>query len=416
MKRKTQIEQEVEFPVLKTTSLVIGIASLMAIVLNALLELSSSLNYATIVAAVIFMLIYWAARLELFSGILKTVFLTSSLIFINIAWFYNYGFSSAVTIFFVIWFTFMALVSTPRTILFWIGIIIPDIVILLIFQLKFPETLGQYANLKAQTIDSFYSLIIAMIVVFFFISNSKRKYLRQYWNAKKSEQLKNSFLANISHEIRTPLNSIVGFSDLLMDPDERDELDTRLKIINDNSEYLLALIEDVLDLARIETGELNIIKEEGNIINLIEKLIIEYMIRIEDQCPNKIDLEFFKTGGSGQINTDLRRVEQVMRNLLDNALKFTKSGYIHIYHSQDNTQMTITVQDTGIGIPEKDLHTVFKRFVKIEHDLSKQYRGVGIGLALSKQLIEAMDGQISAVSMQGKGTAFTFALPFNRSS
>jgi signal transduction histidine kinase len=305
----------------------------------------------------------------------------------------------------------MILVSSQKQMMIWSAFLLTNLAGLLIILLSNPDLVGEYPSSHARTIDSFYSLIIALVIVLYFVLYSKRNYLRHFLKAKESDQLKNSFLANLSHEIRTPLNSIMGFSELLLDPNDREDLETKLKVINTNSEYLLCLIDDVLDLARIESGELPLVMENGNAVDLIRKLEIDYTQRIQNQCPQSIQLQYVDTGSKGEIRTDFKRMEQVFRNLLDNALKFTHNGYIHIYYTEEKERVIVKIQDTGIGIGEEEVETVFKRFVKGKQDLNRNHRGVGIGLSLCKQLLEAMGGDISVVSVKGQGSTFTFTLP-----
>ncbi len=233
--------------------------------------------------------------------------------------------------------------------------------------------------------------------------------------AEKSEKLKTAFLANISHEIRTPMNAIVGFSTLLNTPgltgEERDEFTEHIK---ENSETLLILIDDLLDLSQIESGNMYVQKEK-----FIVKDIISQMTKLYSRKYSSRKIKLINTFNNAAANTvlfsDPNRVKQVLRNLLENAYKFTEKGTVEIgvepFTENGKNYILFYVKDSGIGIPADKIDEVFDRFRKLDMNPEKQYSGVGLGLSISRKIIENLGGRIWAESEEGKYAKFIFIVP-----
>lgn len=246
------------------------------------------------------------------------------------------------------------------------------------------------------------------------LKNAKEK-------AEESDRLKSSFLANMSHEIRTPMNAIIGFSDLLVDSDtgsdEREELVTH---INNNCNTLLHLIDDIIDLAKIESNELTIYVKNTDVNTIIQDLH-ETFNEVKKKINKKhieIQLDNSNFKDNFYLKTDPYRLSQILTNLTDNALKYTEKGSVHVGYKIDDSskQVKFYVQDTGIGIPEEQQESIFKRFNKIESDTTKLYRGTGLGLTITKNLIERLGGNIFVESELNKGSTFYFTLPLDYSN
>jgi len=229
--------------------------------------------------------------------------------------------------------------------------------------------------------------------------------------AEESDNLKSAFLANVSHEIRTPLNSIVGFSSLLIEPEISEE--TKLmyaSMIESNTESLLVLIDEIIDLSKIEAQQLSLKKQNFNVDVLLEELI---QIFIQEQ--NKPDLELKTKRISPDkelfVFSDRVRVKQILINLMSNALKFTDSGFIELgYFQSENGEICLYVKDTGIGINKEHHQAIFHRFRKLNDNSSKVYRGTGLGLAITQKLVELLGGKIWIDSEPGNGATFYFTL------
>lgn len=234
--------------------------------------------------------------------------------------------------------------------------------------------------------------------------------------AEESDRLKSAFLANMSHEIRTPLNAIIGFSELLSNKLESPGTSesSYIKVIINSSYDLLRLINDIIDIAKIEAGQLQLEQNECDIIDELKTLHSTYS-QIIDSKPEKkevsLQLNYSSTTERLVVKTDGNRLRQVLRNLLDNAIKFTESGSIEFGYKEVNGSLQFFVSDTGIGIPKASQKSLFQRFVKIEHREHKLYPGTGLGLVISKNLVELMGGRIWFQSEQQKGTTFFFTIP-----
>jgi len=233
--------------------------------------------------------------------------------------------------------------------------------------------------------------------------------------AEESDRLKSSFMANMSHEIRTPLNGIVGFSELLCSSNINDETtENYRKIIRKCSNNLMRLISDILDYSKIEAGQLVINKEEFSTESLFTELSNHYESKAETLEQKGIHLIFKKTGGVVVFYSDKQRIKQILINLISNSIKFTEHGAIEVDFYTDGKSIVFTVMDTGIGISEEQQQVIFKRFWQANQPKTKLYGGTGLGLALSKGLVELLDGKISVKSKLGYGSIFSIEIPLSK--
>ena len=228
--------------------------------------------------------------------------------------------------------------------------------------------------------------------------------------AKKAEQasrMKSLFLANMSHEIRTPLNAIEGFSRVMAETDSPEDRMKYMEIVESNNGRLLALINDILDLSRVEAGEISIKKGMTDLNDLCHSLQNIFKFR----CPDSLQLIWNKPNMKVTLNTDANRVTQVFSNLIGNALKHTVKGSITYGYRlvNDGADVEFFVTDTGSGIDPNDLENIFGTYVSRDAD---EQKGYGLGLALCKTIVEKMDGTISVQSKLGEGSTFRFVLPF----
>ena len=222
--------------------------------------------------------------------------------------------------------------------------------------------------------------------------------------AEESNRLKSAFLANMSHEIRTPLNAIVGFSGILASTDEEQEKQEYMSIIESNNTLLLQLISDILDLSKIEAGTFEFNYGMVDVNRMCEEAVRSLRLKVQDR---PVELLFGDHEEQCRIVGDKNRLLQVITNFINNAVKFTEQGSITLGYRREAGDLLFYVEDTGKGISEEHLRTVFDRFVK----LNSFAQGTGLGLSISKSIVEQMGGHIGVESEEGRGSRFWFTIP-----
>lgn len=235
--------------------------------------------------------------------------------------------------------------------------------------------------------------------------------------AEESDRLKTSFLANMSHEIRTPMNGIIGFANLMRDPGlKEDKRDLFLKHIDQSSNQLLNIIDDIIDISKIESGQLKISNRPVQINMVLDEIYSSFFHRIRGDAPGQklVDFKLLKGNDSRDftIVTDDFRLSQIFNNLIGNAIKFTKEGSITFgYTMKDHRHVEFFVSDSGIGIPNNKIRLIFDRFGQVDQEQSVHQTGTGLGLPISKSLVDLMGGEMWAESEVNKGSTFYFTLP-----
>ena len=250
--------------------------------------------------------------------------------------------------------------------------------------------------------------IIDMVCVNYDITELKeteRKLIAARDKAEELDRLKSAFLANMSHEIRTPLNAIVGFSSLLTETEDMKDRKKYMAIVQENTELLLQLISDILDLSKMESGAFEFVKSDTDVNLLCSEIIRSLRMKV----PAGVELVFEECLPGCHVWADKNRLNQVISNFINNALKFTFSGSITLgYYRQTDGYLRFYVRDTGMGIPKNKIKTVFDRFVK----LNSFVHGTGLGLSICKSLVEQMGGTIGVESEEGEGSCFWFTYPY----
>ena len=242
---------------------------------------------------------------------------------------------------------------------------------------------------------------------------TEKLYKKEKEKAEKAAEVKDEFLSNMSHEIRTPLNMIMGYLQLISV--DKDNLDQFLKVMHVSADNLLHLVNQILDLSKIEKGKLELNPATFDTCEYISELKqvfndafrtkgIQFNVEIDNNLPHTII-------------GDKHRINQILTNLLGNALKFTESGFVNLkIHllDQENNQVLIkfTVEDSGIGIAQSKMETVFEKFTQEKSDITRKFGGTGLGLTIARELILLQQGQVEVKSIQGKGTTFDVILPF----
>ncbi len=232
--------------------------------------------------------------------------------------------------------------------------------------------------------------------------------------AEESDMIKSAFLASMSHELRTPLNSIIGFTGILLQGlagPMNDEQNKQLGMVQKSARHLLALINDVLDISKIEAGQLQLSIARFNIRPSLEKI----MMMLSPMAAEKgIELRCQIAEDVGEVLSDQRRIEQIVLNLLNNALKFTEKGHVSLNCRVENDFCLIDVSDTGIGMQADKLREIFLPFHQLDSGLARKHEGTGLGLSICKKLLEMMGGTIDVTSQPGVGSRFFVSFPVSK--
>mgnify|MGYP004502795317 CR=1 FL=1 len=244
---------------------------------------------------------------------------------------------------------------------------------------------------------------------------TKRKELEQKLvDAKKKAEdlnsLKSAFLANMSHEIRTPLNAIVGFSELLIDAESKEQQEEYSRIIQANSGQLLQLVNDILDLSKIEAGTMEFIDHEFELNTVLKEAEESLRLRLDTDKPVELKCEYGLPKCT--LHLDNNRLSQVITNLVTNAIKYTERGTITMGYKQEDKHLLFYVKDTGVGINPKHINDIFDRFVK----LNAFMKGNGLGLSICRSIVDRFGGKIWAESKEGEGSTFFFTIPYDQAS
>ncbi len=231
--------------------------------------------------------------------------------------------------------------------------------------------------------------------------------------AIESDRLKSSFLSNMSHEIRTPMNSILGFSNLILNEDLTEELKSKYSMLMQTSgEVLVKLIDDIIDISKIESNQLEIQEEEFIVNDMIEELKIEY-VNVLTKDLDRVEMIFKNQESRIKIKSDKGRIKQILNNLINNSTKFTNKGTIDIWFELKGKQIVFHVKDSGIGINKEKQKIIFDRFRQADESSTRPFRGAGLGLAISKHLANILGGDILVNSKRNIGAEFIVTIPTN---
>ncbi len=273
---------------------------------------------------------------------------------------------------------------------------------------------SKQALTNLQTYKGWFYVVITAILLFFFLKKHLVKLRSAQKKAEESDQLKTAFLHNISHEIRTPMNSIIGFSELLHNPDLTNEKRQYYAgIIAQSGNSLLSIISDIVDIATIQANQTKVNEDEFNLNNMLKHIYEQFIVKAQIQGVS-FSYNNFMLDEESFIKTDSVKLLAILTNLVGNAMKFTQKGYVNFGYTCKGDLLEFYVEDNGIGIPSGMHEEIFKRFRQLEYSNDNQPSGSGLGLAISKAYVEMLGGMIWLNSLPGKGSVFYFTIPFKK--
>jgi signal transduction histidine kinase len=362
------------------------------------------------------MALYFVLRYTDFLFWPKLILTTIGIAFLDITWYVKY-LSNGPVLFFV--FAFGALVLWVwhgRALVVLLSIYFINIVFLFFVDYTASSSLFDYPSPDKRMWDIYLSFFLYSALLIFLLYIIKRDFIAQKEKAIRSDQLKTAFLSNMSHEIRTPMNAIVGFSSLIEDEKDQSTRAQYVDIIQNSSDNLLKLINDIIELSKIETSDFQLIYQSFT----IEQLFLELkpIVLNEQRKHNRTGIQIIYDNkiGNKTIISDPRRIQQLLINLIVNALKFTEKGTVTIETSLNKAGMLqFSIIDTGIGIKPEDLPKIFDRFVKFDNNGSNK-EGSGIGLTLVQHIVELLKGEITVVSEENNGSTFKISIPVSSDS
>lgn len=391
------------------TSISISFILILSTVFNSVAGLKNSLVISSAAGMLLYFCLYLWGRIAGFGRVFYWVIGLVSLFYADLIWFVNYGSKGPIMPLFVVLYAYMILVFSRKQFVLISVLLYLNTLLLFVIELVFSEEMGDYPDATTRIVDNYMGIVFCFLIIYSFLAAIKRNYIREFERAKMSDQLKSAFVANMSHEIRTPLNAIVGFSSLMTDPDiEEKEKKIFEEQVERNSNYLLNLIEDIIDVSKLESNQLAVKVQDVDVVPLIRQISQAFQLSVN---PGKNVVVVNRLGTSKMVvRVDPVRFGQILRNLLSNAVKFTEEGEIEVGCIKENGFFVFSVKDSGIGIHAEHHQAIFDRFFKIENN-TNLYPGTGIGLFLSKQLVEMFGGRIWVESEVGKGANFYFTIP-----
>lgn len=404
---KTEGETILEKKMLLVTCIIFFTVSIITTVSLILTKNDSRLYIASLIMSLIIAAVFLIYKKTSFRFISKLILSLSTLIAANLLWIWYNGSS-------IYFFGLMIFLSTFVIVVWKKNYVLFILLFLSInsITLFFISYFNNQSNDVKNDLIFIISLIFIIFVLYYYITSTKDSYLQQYSKAKESDQLKSLFLKNVSHEIRTPLNAITGFSELISLPDViENEKNQYSVIIKQNAKILTNLINNILDITNIESNQLIITYSRFNVISLISRIVREANSTLDIFGKNGLKINLNFQSFDLFIKSDEVRIEQIINNLLENAIKFTQSGNIEITASKNIKRFIFSIKDTGIGIPEEHFDDIFKRFFKVIDGSPVYFNGDGVGLYLVKEILKLLDGDIKVESEPGIGSTFTFSVP-----
>ncbi len=397
-----------------------AIFGLIGTVINLGLHLGGLTIICTLSTTVIFGLMYLYSRNKEKYTVSKYFIIINGIILLNIQWFINYGSNGPILYLFVVVESFIIVFFAKKEKFAFSVLVFANVTVLFYIEYRFPESVGKYVKDSARLIDLYTGLLIYLFLSILMLNAALKFYIRQQQKAQLADKLKSAFLANMSHEIRTPMNGILGFAELLKEPNlSGQEQQEFVSIIEKSGKRMLSIINDIIDISKIESG---LMKLDVKVSDINEQLDYIYNFFKPEIEKKGMHITVKKTLSSTEaiIKTDPEKLYAILINLVKNAIKYTDEGSIEVGYSRKSektsAELEFFVRDTGIGISEDRHEAIFERFVQADIIDKNAYQGAGLGLSIAKAYVEMLGGTIWVESAPHEGSSFYFTLPYNTDS
>jgi len=391
---------------------VIMAMGVMSTITNFGLKLSTFTIASTAALIIIFLPVYLYSRIKGRFITSKFILTATSLIVVNLQWYLNYGSSGPIIFLFVLVEVFILIFFKKLVQYIFTLILFINITVLFIFEYNHPGIFGSYPNNFDRLTDLYIGILIILILCIFFVNTTIKFYISEQEKAQMADKLKSAFLANMSHEIRTPMNGILGFAELLKNPDlTGDETKEYIGIIEKSGARMLNIINDIVDISKIDSGLIKLDLEESNVNEQLEFIYSFFKPEVEAKG---MTLAYHPTlpDEEAHVNTDREKLFAILTNLVKNAIKYSNKGPIVFGYLKKNGFLEFYVKDTGIGIPKNRQSAIFERFVQADIADKMARQGAGLGLAIAKAYVEMLGGKIWVESEEGRGSKFYFTIPY----
>jgi signal transduction histidine kinase len=401
---------------INSVSLGIALTTFIGFIIDILLQLGHLEIILSLICSLLYFFVYCLSRIFNKVNPAKWIAILSAYILLSLLWINSAGSVGPIPYTYFLLVLSIILLTDRWSMGILLSLLVLDILVLFFFEDKFPELLINYKSDLDRRIDLTTGILLYFALGTIIMIYTKDSYKKEKQKAENADKLKTAFLANMSHEIRTPMNAIMGFTGLLRNHNlSKEKREQYYKIVDESVDYLLRLIDDILDISRIEADELVIRKATFDLDEFLKFLELSHQHMIPENKTGKLRLYYENPGIKTLLLSDRTRVEQVLSNLICNAVKFTNEGYVKFGFRPQEDEILFYIQDTGTGIDEKDRDRVFERFVKIEDpSFEILHRGTGIGLSIARKMVELLGGRIWIESTVSKGSAFYFTIPFSK--
>jgi signal transduction histidine kinase/CheY-like chemotaxis protein len=395
-------------------SFLIFVIELLGTIFNIIFGFKFIITLTTIIPTIVIVPVYLYSRIKNNFAVTKYLTVIFAILIIDSQWIVNYGSKGPILFSFVIVQSFIILIFTKTERLLLTIFLFVNLSALFVLEYLNPGIFGYYSNEKIRIIDLYFGVLIYLVLTIVLLNYAILYYIHQKEKAELADKLKSAFLANMSHEIRTPMNGILGFAGLLKDENlTAGEKQNYIEIIEKSGNRLLNIINDILDISKIESGLTEIEISNTDVNEQLEYMFTFFVPEIEAKGMHLV-LKDKLQGCDSVIKTDKEKLLAILTNLIKNAVKYSDKGTIEYGCIKKDLFLEFYVKDSGIGISAEKQSAVFDRFVQADIDDKMAKQGSGLGLTITKAYVEMLGGKIWLQSAPEKGTTVYFTLPYNK--